>query len=102
MLLTRGGVLPPGSQNFIVYEDMMSEKNNRWVWLVLLAIAVTLHLLFLYRVPLSPGEAFQALASLDAAKGVSYSTWSNSALLHLGNTLLFSIFGAGQSHPQWI
>jgi len=73
----------------------MSETTNRWAWLVLLTIAVALHLFLLYRVPLSPSEMPQALASLDAVKGTNLSTASNSALLLLGNTLLFSVFGAG-------
>lgn len=80
----------------------MSETTNRLAWLALLAIAVALHVLFLSSVPLSPDEATQALASLDTVKRVGLSTASNSEFLILGNTVLFSVFGAGNGMARLI
>jgi hypothetical protein len=82
--------------------NIMSDTVNRWAWFVLLALALALHLLFLARVPLSPSELPQALASLDAIRQVELSTASQSALLHLGNMLLFSLFGVGNGIARLI
>jgi hypothetical protein len=83
-------------------EVMMSDRIARWAWYALLVLACALHLVFLYQTPLSPGELPQALASLDAVRGAEFSTTADSTLLFLGNTLLFSVFGAGNGIARLI
>ncbi len=80
----------------------MSETIRRWTWLGLIAVAAAMHFSLLNSVPLSPGETAQALASLDTVNGAALSTPSHSELLLLGNTVLFSVFGAGNGMARLI
>ncbi len=80
----------------------MSDTNNRWVWYGVLAFTLALHLLFLYRTPLSSSELRQTLASLDGIRHVDFPPKADSPLLLLGNMMLFSVFGAGNGIARLI
>jgi hypothetical protein len=80
----------------------MSETKTRWAWFAVLALSLALHMVFLHRVPLSPDEVKSALASLDMVRNVDAVTTADSILLLLSNTLLFSVFGAGNGIARFI
>jgi len=70
----------------------------RLAWIAILVLAAVLRLSALNHVPLAPDEATSALASLEAAGAQT----TESALLLVGNGLLFRLFGAGDGLARFI
>ncbi|HOU12259.1 MAG TPA: glycosyltransferase family 39 protein [Anaerolineae bacterium] len=70
-------------------------RHTHLAWIAILVLATALRLLALNHAPLAPDEATSALASLDAARGAGWRQITDSALLLVGNSALFKLFGGG-------
>ncbi len=70
-------------------------RSERWTWIALAALALTLRLAALPGTPLAPDEALTALPALAASRGEGWTSSAASPLLLVGNALLFTLFGAG-------
>ncbi len=78
------------------------KRTLRWIWLVIISLALVMHLSGLNRTPLSPSETQLALPALDVVRGEAWPASTESPLLLVSNALLFYVFGPGDGIARLI
>ena len=75
----------------------LGQSNERVLWTLLVVVALAMRLVSLGGAPLSGAEAREATLAWEAAGGEALAAGDYSPLLLAANTLLFTLFGAGDA-----